>query len=88
MAYSLVDVENRASSLNQRKGILDTLETCIKHTFYKNEFDAEQYYIDQLARKKEYGGKYDERFFANIQEETEEFASDEEDSSSEQEVNE
>lgn len=88
MAYSLIDIENQASSLNQRKGILDTLEKCIKHTFYKDEADATQYYHDQLTRKKTYGGKYDEKFFANIQEETEEFASDGEDSSEEPEVDE
>lgn len=88
MAYSLIDIENQASSLNQRKGILDTLEKCIKHTFYKDEADATQYYLDQLTRKKTYGGKYDEKFFANIQEETEEFASDGEDSSEEPEVDE
>lgn len=88
MAYSLIDIENQASSLNQRKGILDTLEKCIKHTFYKDEADATQYYLDQLMRKKTYGGKYDEKFFANIQEETEEFASDGEDSSEEPEVDE
>ena len=34
MMYSLIDVENRANSLNQRKGILDSLEDCITHTFY------------------------------------------------------
>ena len=88
MAYSLIDIENQASSLNQRKGISDTLEKCIKHTFYKDEADATQYYLDQLTRKKTYGGKYDEKFFANIQEETEEFASDGEDSSEEPEVDE
>ena len=71
--YSLIDVENRANSLNQRKGILDSLEACITHTFYKDEEDALQYYMDRLERKREMGGKYDEKFFAHVKSEGEEF---------------
>ena len=73
MMYSLIDVENRANSLNQRKGILDSLEACITHTFYKDEEDALQYYMDRLERKREMGGKYDEKFFAHVKSEGEEF---------------
>ena len=73
MMYSLIDTENQASSVNNRKGILDSLETCIKHNFYQNEKDATAYYGQQLKRKKEMGGKYNEKFFAHIQEEGEEF---------------
>lgn len=73
MMYSLLDVESRANSLNQRKGILSSLESCITHTFYKNENDATQYYIDRLDRKRSYGGKYDEKFFAHVRDEGEEF---------------
>ena len=40
MMYSLIDIENRANSLNHRKGILDQLEDCIEHNFYANENDA------------------------------------------------
>lgn len=73
MLYSLIDIENQSSSLNQRKGIVDTLESCIIHTFYKNEEDATQYYQDRVLRKKEMGGKYNEKFFAHIKDEGEEF---------------
>lgn len=77
MMYSLVDVENKATSLNQRKGILDELEACITHTFYKNEDDATGYYQDRINRKKDLGGKYNEKFFAHIQEEGDEFTDNE-----------
>ena len=82
MMYTLIDIENRANSLNHRKGILDQLEDCIEHTFYADENDATQYYQDRLERKKQLGGKYDEKFFAHIQNEGEEFseASDEDES--------
>ena len=73
MMYSLVDIENKATSLNQRKGILDELEACITHTFYKNEDDATSYYQNRISRKKDLGGKYNEKFFAHIQEEGDEF---------------
>lgn len=77
MMYSLIDVENQANSLNQRKGILDNLEACITHSFYANESDATQYYQERIARKKQLGGKYNEKFFAHIQNEGEEFEEDE-----------
>ena len=73
MMYSLIDVENRANSLNQRKGILDTLEDCIIHTFYENEADALNYYMERLERKRDLGGKYDEKFFAHVKSEGDEF---------------
>lgn len=73
MMYSLIDIENQATSINQRKGILNELEACITHTFYSNENDASQYYQDRVSRKKEYGGKYNEKFFAHIKSEGEEF---------------
>ena len=58
MAYSLVDLENQASSLNKRKGINDLLKGCIRKTFYQNEEDATQYYMERVVRKKDLGGKY------------------------------
>ena len=58
MAYSLIDIENQATSLNKRKGITEALENCIRKTFYKNEDDATQYYMDRVIRKKDLGGKY------------------------------
>ena len=73
MIASLIDVENRATSLHDRKGILDELEGCIKKDFYSDEADATDYYRSQLQRKKDVGGKYNERFFINVKEEGEEF---------------
>ncbi|WP_248402991.1 DNA phosphorothioation system sulfurtransferase DndC [Butyrivibrio fibrisolvens] len=58
MAYSLVDIENKSSGLNQRKGIADALENTIKRTYYKNEEDARQFYLGQTERKRDLGGKY------------------------------
>lgn len=62
MMYSLIDIEKNASGLNQRKGILSDLESAIEKTFYQNEEDATQYYMNKMNRKKEYGGKYNEKF--------------------------
>lgn len=62
MMYSLVDVENKSSGVNQRKGILDSINSIIGKTCYKNEEDATQYYTDMMHRKKENGGKYNEKF--------------------------
>ena len=73
MMASLIDVENRAMGLGDRKDILDDLEKCIKKNFYADEADATKYYRDQLQRKKDMGGKYNKKFFVNIQEEGEEF---------------
>lgn len=61
MAYSLIDIENHSSSLNQRKGVVDSLESCIQKTFYKNEEDATEFYLNQVRRKKDLGGKYNEK---------------------------
>lgn len=65
MAYSLIDIENHSSSLNQRKGVVDSLETCIQKTFYKNEEDATEFYLNQVRRKKDLGGKYNEKALAS-----------------------
>ena len=62
MMYSLIDVENNASGMNQRKGIIDEIEKVISRTFYQNEDDATNYYTDKMNRKKNYGGKYNEKF--------------------------
>ena len=61
MAYSLIDIENQSSSLNKRKGITDSLESCIRKTFYKDEEDATAYYLERVIRKKDLGGKYNEK---------------------------
>lgn len=73
LLYSLIDIENQANGISQRKGILDSLENCIKHNFYMNEEDATAYYTKQLERKRSMGGRYNQKFFTNIQEEGEEF---------------
>lgn len=62
MMYSLVDIESKSSGVNQRKGILDSVNSIIGKTCYKNEEDATQYYTDMMRRKKENGGKYNEKF--------------------------
>ena len=44
--------------MNKRKGITDSLENCIRKTFYKDEADATEYYMNKVIRKKDLGGKY------------------------------
>ena len=73
MAYSLLDVENQSNGMNNRKGIIDSLESVVKQTFYKNEPDATAYYRQQLERKKNMGGTVNEKFFSHIYDEGEEF---------------
>ena len=36
MMYSLIDIEASINSVNERKGILNSLESCIRKTFYSN----------------------------------------------------
>lgn len=62
MMYSLIDTENQANNHNNRKGILDDIQTVIGHTFYKNEADATEYYSTKIRRQKDYGAKYNEKF--------------------------
>jgi DNA sulfur modification protein DndC len=62
MMYTLIDLENKASDVNQRKGILDDINSVWEKTFYKNEEDATKFYSDIMTRKKESGGKYNEKF--------------------------
>ena len=73
MVYSLIDTENQSNGVNNRKGIVGALETCIKHNFYKNEEDATSYYRKQLERKKNMGGTVNELFFSHIYDEGDEF---------------
>lgn len=68
MMYSLIDIENKALQERNRKGLIDHLESSIKSTFYKNEKDATVYYEKQLSRKRELGGKYNEKFFDVVRE--------------------
>ncbi len=62
MMYTLIDVENKASDVNQRKNILDDINKILAKTFYKDETDATEYYSNMMVRKKENGGKYNEKF--------------------------
>lgn len=62
MMYSLIDVENQSTGLDQKKGLLDSLENVIKSNFYRDENDATFYYAEQMKRKKEFGGVYNEKF--------------------------
>lgn len=62
MMYTLIDLENKASGVNKRKGILDDINNTISKNFYRDEDDATQFYSGMVMRKKEYGGKYNEKF--------------------------
>jgi DNA sulfur modification protein DndC len=64
MMYSLIDIENQAQGVDKRKGILNSLDKVFRHTFYKDENDATEYYSRRINRKKKYGGKYDEKFLS------------------------
>lgn len=77
LMYSLIDIESNSNTMNNRKGILDQIEKTLKQNFYRNEEDAENYYFERTKRKKNLGGKYDERAFEGILPEGEEFTEDE-----------
>ena len=77
MMYSLIDLENKAIGLTQRKDILDGIKDTICRTFYKDEDDATQFYSDMMVRKKEHGGKYNKKFL-DYQTAESEFEDDEE----------
>lgn len=62
MMYTMIDLENKAIGVNQRKDIVEGINDTICKTYYKNEDDATQYYSDMMTRKKEHGGKYNEKF--------------------------
>ena len=73
MMYSLIDIENTASGLNDRKGITDRLEAVIRKSFYKDEEDAMRYYSSRMRRKKDFGSDYDNKFLDDLNEDTAEF---------------
>ena len=77
MMYTLIDIENKAAGGNQRKGIMEDINSALCKTFYKNEEDATQFYSARMSRKKEYGGKYNEKFL-DYQPQASEFEDDEE----------
>lgn len=63
MMYSLIDIENQAAGINDRKGILEDLESAIRKTYYLNEQDAHSFYKETLTRSRDLGGQYREQFF-------------------------
>lgn len=66
MMSTLIDIENQANGMSQRKGILEELSKGISRTFYKNEIDATQYYTSKVTRQKDSGAKHNEKFFAEL----------------------
>lgn len=76
LMFSLIDVESKSNSMNNRKGISNQIEKVIKRNFYKNEEDASEYYFSRITRKMNYGGKYDPRVFDNLLNVAEEFEED------------
>lgn len=73
MMYSLVDIENNSNVMNNRKGILDRIEKAIRQNFFKDEADAKAFYYQKMERKRDMGGKYDERAFDDALLENDEF---------------
>lgn len=69
MMYSMIDTENAASGMHQRSTVLDDLQRVVATTFYRNEEDALNYYTDMMTRKKDFGGRYNEKFLDYIHEE-------------------
>ena len=66
MMSTLIDIENQANGMSQRKGILEELSKGISKTFYKDESDATQYYASKVTRQKDSGAKHNEKFFAEL----------------------
>ena len=80
MMYSLIDIENNASGMTKRKDIIKEIDNEIECTFYKNEADATEYYTNKMIRKRDYGGKYNERFLETYSKDSvQEFTEDTED---------
>lgn len=69
MMYSMIDMENAASGIHQRSTILEDLQHMIGITFYRDENDALKYYTNTMTRKKDLGGRYNEKFLDFIHEE-------------------
>lgn len=61
LSYRLIDIENRFSTLQKRKGIYGSLECEVKKCYFKNEDDATEFALQRLMRKKEMGVSYDHR---------------------------
>ena len=63
MMYSLIDVESSANGMNNRNNINKELNKVLSSTYYRDEVDALDYYEKKMSRKKNLGGKYNEKFF-------------------------
>ena len=61
LAYSLLDIEARSLSLNQRKDVTKKLEATIKKTYFKDEDDATAFYLAKRNRSEEADGLIAER---------------------------
>ena len=68
MMYSMIDTENAASGMHQRSTVLDDLQRVVSTTFYRDEKDALDYYTDTMVRKKDLGGRYNEKFLDYVHE--------------------
>lgn len=62
MMHTLIDVENKASVSISARIFQRTSTQLFVKSFYKNEEDATKFYSDMMVRKKENGGKYNEKF--------------------------
>lgn len=67
MMYSLVDVETMSNGLNQRKGVISELDKVIRSNYFSSEKDATEYYSQKVTRKRDLGGKYDEKFMLEFE---------------------
>ena len=74
MMYNLIDIENNALGLSQRKHIAKDIDAAIGRNFYKDEDDATHYYSEKMQRKKEYGGVYNEKFLDYAKERENEYS--------------
>ena len=61
LSYRLIDIENRFSTLQKRKGIYNTLEKEIQKCYFKDEDDATEFALQRVKRKKEMGVSYDQK---------------------------
>ena len=56
----LEQLEHELAKLSPEQ--LADINNTISKTFYKDEDDATQFYSDMMSRRKEHGGKYNEKF--------------------------
>jgi len=61
MMSALIDIERKSSDMRRRKGLLQKLEAQVGKCVYQNEADAERCALEKNRRRKEWGGKYDEK---------------------------